>query len=172
MSDTTCSKLLPRATGRFGVLVIRWHTIKIDENGIDNTISFERAMRAPNVTHVTPEQQTQRVPPGNVYHDAKLMAPRQSTLLVSQTTNLHLTTPRGEESAKPTTNHQHDGTDPEYIVDCIVKHMGSRTNIRYVVQWYDYGAEDNTEEPPENLPQHFITRYWRGQQHRNVRRNQ
>lgn len=87
------------------------------------------------------------------------MAPRQSTRLVSRTNDQHLITPRVREPAKPTDNHQSDSTDLEYTVVRIVRQLGSGTNTRYVVGWYGLGAEDNTEKPPENLPQHFIMQY-------------
>lgn len=49
----------------------------------------------------------------------------------------------------------------EYVVDRFVRHVSEGGNVRYVVHWYDYTPAENTVEPPETIPEHFITRYWR-----------
>lgn len=152
MSGTTHNKLFSRATGPFRVLAVCSHTMTIDEDGIDNTTSTDRVTRTPNATRLTQRQQARRVSCANVNQDFKTVLPPQSARLVSQTGNQHMTTPRGKKSAKSADNHQPDGTDLEYTVDCIVRHAGSDTNTRYRVRWFGDQAESDTEKPSKNLP--------------------
>ena len=62
--------------------------------------------------------------------------------------------------------HDHDGTvdddrKNEYVVDKIVRHVDDEGDTKYVVRWYGYGADEDTVEPAEHLPRHFIDRYWK-----------
>jgi hypothetical protein len=58
-----------------------------------------------------------------------------------------------------------DWTTHEYVVDRVidaVDRFGDETLV-YLVRWLGYDAEDDTWEPEQNLPEHFIRRYWRTQ---------
>lgn len=50
----------------------------------------------------------------------------------------------------------------DYAVDYIVHLVGEGDNIRYVLRWYCFSSAEGTVEPPEHIPEHIFTRYWRG----------
>lgn len=47
----------------------------------------------------------------------------------------------------------------EYTVDCIGYHVREAAVVKYVAQGYSCTPGDDTMEPPENIPEHSITRF-------------
>lgn len=66
-----------------------------------------------------------------------------------------------EPSSNTKTDEQRGGDNNTYAVERIVRHVGSGSHVRYVVQWYGYSKADDTTEPLHHIPQHFIEAYWR-----------
>lgn len=56
MANATYNKLLIRALGPFHVNSVQPHTLTIEEDGIPNTISIDRATRAPTVSQAMTQQ--------------------------------------------------------------------------------------------------------------------
>lgn len=54
-------------------------------------------------------------------------------------------------------------SEDEYIVEKIVGHTLENGQVPYRVRWYKYNYEDATAEPEQNIPNHFIRRYWKRQ---------
>lgn len=48
-----------------------------------------------------------------------------------------------------------------YVVDMIIQHSDTPEKQSYFVHWYGYTSADDKMELEENLPQHFIDRYWK-----------
>jgi hypothetical protein len=54
------------------------------------------------------------------------------------------------------------GTVPSYEVEAIVNHKGRGKNIKYLVKWKDYPADQNTWEPATSFnSDRPIRQYWR-----------
>lgn len=51
--------------------------------------------------------------------------------------------------------------DDAFLVDRIVRNVGSRAHSLYVERYYWYSKENNTVEPPQHLHKHFIDATWR-----------
>lgn len=49
----------------------------------------------------------------------------------------------------------------DYAIGGIVRHVGRGDNINYVVRRYGYTLDDDTVEPPADIPKRLITRCWR-----------
>lgn len=45
-------------------------------------------------------------------------------------------------------------------VQIVVRHIGSGSNVKYVVRWNGCGAENESLEPPDHMHQHFLARYF------------
>lgn len=43
-----------------------------------------------------------------------------------------------------------------YAVDHIFCHMNTKDGTRYIVRWYGYTTAEDTAEPSNNIPDHFI----------------
>lgn len=62
----------------------------------------------------------------------------------------------------------------EFMVQKIVRHIGTGQETKDVVRWYGYSSSQDTVGLPDHLLTHFITRYWgrieikKTQQRRNV----
>lgn len=141
------SKLLPKATGPFIVKKVGSHTLTIEENGVDNTITADRATLC-----------TTR-PTGETSRPIVL-----STLGNSHGNHNHngetsLDKPHGTLHETNTRRPQEDETQ-EYAVDRIVGHTGHGAERKYIVRWYGYTQAEDTAEPPSHIPPHFIQRYW------------
>lgn len=71
---------------------------------------------------------------------------------------------QGTHSGKPVTrwiNVNKDDVDTrEYAVQRIVRHTEKDGRTHYVVQWQGCTSKDDTVEPQEHLPDHYITQYW------------
>lgn len=48
----------------------------------------------------------------------------------------------------------------EYVVDEVVNHYETDGMVLYRVRWFQYLPEDETDKSTDNIPQHFIARYW------------
>lgn len=48
----------------------------------------------------------------------------------------------------------------EYTVDWIIQHVMREDGFHCVIWGYGKTTADDTEEPAENIPKHFIYRYW------------
>lgn len=44
----------------------------------------------------------------------------------------------------------------ECPVDHIVKHVGSRQNLKYLACWYGYKTAEDTFKLPHHIPEHFM----------------
>lgn len=124
------NKLQSRTTGPFRVVSEQKDTIAIDEEGIPNRVSIDRITHAP------------------------LTATQLQQSVTSARPDLDVTGNDTPKAARPT-----DTNKDEYVVDRIVRHIGKGDTLRYVVRWYGYGPQDDTIEPPQHIPQHFITRH-------------
>lgn len=63
--------------------------------------------------------------------------------------------PRSEKDSEK----GHDGTNKTYVVNMIVRQIGSRLRLRSVVRWYGYSKADDTAKPPPSRPQHTWSPY-------------
>lgn len=70
-----------------------------------------------------------------------------------------LTDTRKAKPAK-SSNQPHTADANENVVDKIIHHIRKGPNIEYVVRWYEYGPTEDTVEPANHIPRHFITRCW------------
>lgn len=61
---------------------------------------------------------------------------------------------------KSTVGHNAKNT-MEYAVERIVGLTEKNGKLHFIVRWYGYKSTDNTGLPPEDLPSHLVTRYWR-----------
>ena len=156
-------KLMFKKTGPFKIVATDSHTVTIDEDGLHNTVSIDRISPAPTDESTTAEQITEPAhrPTTNQHSDVtddNTSSPPEN-VTQGQRTN--------EESSAPGPEFSDNPAEPEqYAVEKIIGHKGNRRNRRYVVRWYGYSSDFDTVEPPSNIPQHFITRYWRRQQKR------
>lgn len=96
-------------------MIIQRNTITIDENDIPITVSIDRVSHASAKTN-----QTQRV-----------------------VTMVH---PYLDATKEGTPSKAHDdSTDKdEYVIKCIVRHIGEEDALRYVVRSYVYGTKNDT----------------------------
>ena len=81
--------------------------------------------------------------------------------------------PESNDNDKPTSNQvdqqednaeKQDTTDDaprEYVVEKIMNHRGKPDRRQYRVRWYGFDSADETWEPSEHIPEHFINGYWR-----------
>lgn len=60
-------------------------------------------------------------------------------------------------------------TTAEYTVERVIAHRTTpgRRDKQYRVRWYGFSAKDDTYEPAEHIPAHFIARYWKRRTRRN-----
>lgn len=58
---------------------------------------------------------------------------------------------------QPTVNYRKNELQ-ECDIDLIVLHVGTGTNVEYVMRWYGQTPANDTFEPPESLSQHLISR--------------
>lgn len=125
------------------------------EDRISNTISIDTATRVQN--H---DDQLTRASDSQPFKKNTFKNTSSPTL---QSANAHQ--PRDAPNILPSTETksqpQHIRNAQEYVVDWIVRHIGKQPNFKHAVRWYGYEASGDTVHPPENLPAHFVARYWR-----------
>jgi hypothetical protein len=116
-------------------------------------VSSDRVTRAPTRHHPsisTPTPETSSDPattPPACEEDA---VPRKSK------------PPRRDRFALPEVIHDPGPTEKEYVVDRLVDaQMNDMGQILYQVRWLGYDPADDTWEEKDELPTHFIRRYWR-----------
>lgn len=51
--------------------------------------------------------------------------------------------------------------DNTYIVNSVVRHVGTKTYLRYVVRCKRYSTAEDATKPSNYIPQHFTDAYWR-----------
>jgi hypothetical protein len=114
-------------------------------------VSSDRVTRAPTRT-VTP------IPPPTPENSTDPVTPVPAT--GTNETSQKPRSPRRVRFALPEVTP--DPPDREYVVDRLVDaEMNDRGRIRYQVRWLGYDPMEDTWEYKEELPTHFIRRYWR-----------
>lgn len=57
--------------------------------------------------------------------------------------------------------NQGDEEATEYFVDHIVREVVKYGETKYIARWYGYSKDKDTVEQVENIPDHFIVRFWK-----------
>lgn len=57
-------------------------------------------------------------------------------------------------------NNEEETIQNEFVIERIVRHKKNDDGTKYFVRWYGYSPSDDTWEPPHQIPQHFVRRYW------------
>jgi len=167
-------KLMFKKTGPYRIVAVQSHTVTLDEDGINNTVSMDRISRASrpppaerpsetadansNIDNLGANAPSEEMSTSN----APVETPDDVDDGTIPSTSSQLNSPAPPEEVAPDVEPTNTPTEQrEYVVDRIISHEGKGRNKKYVVRWYGYAPEHDTVEPPENLPQHFIRRYWR-----------
>lgn len=131
-------KLTLQISRIFLLKVIRTYSLVIDSSGIDNDVATNSA---------TPAPQTEC----SIFIDDS--SRRQ------QRENGHKTRARSAncelDTAKAGEAKQNNATQ-EYTINRVIRHVGTNDNILYVVRWYGNDASDDSIEPLDRIPQHFM----------------
>lgn len=123
-------KLVPHSTGSFGVINFQTHTVTIYENVIENKVTIDRVVHTPNIPR---QQYTGRNPFSCNPNDGSRHA-----------------------QTKPKRSDDHAAI-PENVVYRIVRYVGTGSDTKYVVQWYEFMTANDTLELSEHIPQHLIS---------------
>lgn len=124
-------------TGLFKVIEVKPMTIKIEEDGIPNSLSIHRATRGPAVKFA--ERLLLYIPEGPSGKRGDKADQGEGNTIAEDLASV----PR------------------KYAVDWIVCHVCEADNIRYVVCWSGYTSVSKTVDLSKHIPEHFIICYWR-----------
>jgi hypothetical protein len=144
-------KLESLVQGPYRVVENAGTTIRLSIGDEFVRVSSDRVTRAPPSTET-------RTPPATseTSNDPETPTPATGTYETSQKPR----SPRRVRFALPEVTH--DPTEKEYVVDRIVEaQMNDRGRILYQVRWLGYDPAEDTWEDKDELPRHFIRRYWR-----------
>lgn len=133
------SKLLPKATGPFKVIAANPDKVTVDEQGITNIISIDRATAVPGGEREGSGQ-------SDGVEDAQATEEQEANY------------ENGDAIvAEPATEAQEAKVRSEYVVDLIVGHKRFRNKRHYSARWYLQTYQNDTIEPAKNITKHFIT---------------
>lgn len=141
MANALLTTSLPKNLGLFRVMSETPDTVTGNEVGIHNYISVDGVTFAPSNTQGNDET---------------------SRISDTQKANNHR---KDDES---------DGSNARIIGDFPVQHIlklvETGRGMNYILTWSGYGPEEDTVKQLQQIPQHFITRYWRGLNRRKARK--
>lgn len=120
-------KLLPYALGSYGVILTTSHITTISQDEIQNTISSDRAVLAPN--SMQPQDDTV----GDEYEAPSSNTPNSNPADVND---------------QPGWGANEGSTTQEYTVDHTMKHVGKGPQRKYFGPWHGYTSQANKIEQP------------------------
>lgn len=122
--------------GLYEIMGVNDNTVRIVQDGLENTVSVYRATLAPSSRRYCDRAYREQQRKENS------SAGEKSCLEINM-----------EES--------HHKADSLYVVDQIVRHIGYRTQLKYVVRWYGYTKADDITKPLHHTSRCFIDAHWR-----------
>ncbi|CAN8061905.1 unnamed protein product [Agarophyton chilense] len=183
------SKLLHKSVGHYKVLNASDHTVRVEQDGIPNTISIDRITVAAETVQHRMEAGTSAQEPRAV---ALRTRPSKDPTLIEVNDELRRDDPdynpltgtemephtvtAGAPDPAPTNkapNSEHmnprggvppkdqDKTSEEFSVDRLVGNTRTYNGPKYTVRWYCWGPKGDYLKPPVAIPPHFRIRYWR-----------
>ncbi|CAN8067637.1 unnamed protein product [Agarophyton chilense] len=157
--ERTSRKLLPKTTGPYKVISATDSTVTINVDGIHDTVSIDRVTRAPARIQPVPVT-TERARTVTFDPDGPFAEEPVTDTTSPPAGNNH----RAELSQPDSANSNSTQPDSIGIVERILDHGLADDpphGLVYRVRWYGCSAAEDSWEPPKNLPQHFISRYWK-----------
>jgi len=145
-------KLAPTTSGPFKVLATDRDTVAIEVNGLRDVVCRDRVTKVP-----TPSLPgIPATPPHG--HRAEIPHSTTSGATAPRDTGIRITAIGEPILDAPDAIMTPEG-DILYAVDHIVSHRRTPAGVLYRVRWYGYTSKDDTEEPPEHIPENFLRRY-------------
>lgn len=138
---STNKKLIEQRLGPFCVVAVCSHLLFIAKCRIDNAVRTDRAMR---------DQQSNGLDTaGSFYMRRKNQKNPETHKQSAQCMQIKV-------KADAT---WHGSNMPEYKQGKIGRHDGAGENVWHVVCLYGYTTQDDTTEPTDRIPQHYVARY-------------
>lgn len=120
-------------------------TVTIDEDGIRNSVSVDRATASPTAKKTPTKDNSPKT--------YKTKCEQEETYTVEQKWK-----------------KKYRSYPQEYAEDCIVRYVGRGYTVKYVVRQYGYRPVNDTLEPPAQISEHFFPRIRRRRGKQDTRR--
>ena len=150
--EEVTKKLLPRGLGPYKIQSVSENTVTVDEDGLLNTVSIDRVTLAPRSRTGNAPVTTERTFDifKNPYPSGEFEIPE-----LDEEPFVEFGIPGLENYETP------HGDYGEYPIEEIVGHRETPNGVEFRVRWYGYPAAYDEFLPSSDIPQNFITRYWR-----------
>jgi len=184
LAEEPQGKLRKKTTGTYKVLEVRDTTVRVAKDGIEDTISIDRVTIAPppldpttlkpvasdlpETTNSTPDVQSSTSPPATSTPDPTESQEAQGLPPTTLSTLPPTTAERkDEDNADPDETTQ---TSAEYVVDRLIARRDTDDGPYYKVRWFNFGKDDDTWEPADNIPANMRHRFDEQQAKKSERR--
>lgn len=155
-SDDPSVKLRPNKIGPYNEIYTMKHTVVVGVDRLRNDLSVNRVSLARNTNKIELRCNVT----GDVTEDE-----------TQQEAMPHVGNERGyaryscypETGTRKQRHVENVNNEPqEYLVQKPVDHWEDNEGTLYRVRQFGYSANEDTWEPSENFPQHFVAGYWKG----------